>query len=198
MVANTNLKNCFIKKYNLFIYANLAIQHCNAKSNINIICYNMVNVFLLLGSNLGDRLTYLKQAIAGIGEMGIIIKTSSVYETQALGKTTDPDYLNQVLLLETALPPRHILETIWQIEQDMGRERVGKWGSRTIDIDILFYDNKIINEPGLIIPHPELHKRRFTLEPLSEIAPDFIHPLLNASILKLKNTLADCMVVKKL
>jgi len=159
----------------------------------------MFEVFLLLGGNIGDRLLYLQTAVDQLEQkVGKLIKKSSVYETQAWGKTTEPDYLNQVILLETNLAPRDVLKAILEIELALGRKREEKWGSRTMDIDILFYDNDIINEAGLVIPHSELHKRRFTLEPLSEIAPEFVHPLLNKSISQLKNNLEDCLVVKKL
>jgi 2-amino-4-hydroxy-6-hydroxymethyldihydropteridine diphosphokinase len=159
----------------------------------------MFSVFLLLGSNLGDRFDYLEQAIAGIKDkVGVIVQQSAIYETQAWGKTNEPDYLNQVLLVETELSPRQVLEKILQVELDLGRKRDAKWGARTIDIDILFYEDHIINEPGLIIPHPELQNRRFTLEPLSEIAPGWIHPVSKLNMLQLKNNLQDCLVVKKL
>jgi 2-amino-4-hydroxy-6-hydroxymethyldihydropteridine diphosphokinase len=159
----------------------------------------MVNVFLLLGSNLGNRELQLKQAINSIEkQIGAIIKSSSIYETAAWGKTDTPSYLNQVTLLQTALPANAILEKILNIERDLGRVREEKWGSRIIDIDILFYGDMIINEQNLQIPHPELHNRRFTMEPLAEIAPDWIHPVLNKSILAIKNDLVDSLDVKKL
>jgi 2-amino-4-hydroxy-6-hydroxymethyldihydropteridine diphosphokinase len=172
--------------------------HIDKSVNHNI-CYNMFKVFLLLGSNLGDRELYLRTAINSLQQhVGRVSKQSSVYQTQAWGRTTEPDYLNQVILLETNLSPRDVLSKILNIEMELGRRREEKWGSRTMDIDILFYADDIIDEPGLIIPHPELHKRRFTLEPLNEIAPEMMHPLLNRTISKLKNDLEDCLVVKKL
>lgn len=158
----------------------------------------MINVLLLLGSNLGDRQLFLKKAIDLIEhDIAHISKASSIYETQSWGKTDAPDYLNQVILLETSLSARAVLQRILGIEQLLGRRREEKWGSRTIDIDILFYGDSVINEPGLHIPHPELHNRRFTLEPLAEIAPDFKHPVLNKSILAIKNELVDTLIVKK-
>jgi 2-amino-4-hydroxy-6-hydroxymethyldihydropteridine diphosphokinase len=158
----------------------------------------MNNVYLLLGSNLGDRNLFLQKAIQHIAaQVTPVIKQSSIYETQSWGKTDAPDYLNQVILLQTDIPAQIILEKILGIEIMLGRKREEKWGSRTIDIDILFYDDEIINEDNLKIPHPELHKRRFTLEPLSEIAPDFIHPILKENILQLKKGLKDSLVVKK-
>lgn len=159
----------------------------------------MNNVYLLLGSNLGDRELFLQQTVKLIAEqVSPVVKLSSIYETQSWGKTNLPDYLNQVVLLQTNMPARVILEKILAIEIFLGRKREEKWGSRNIDIDILFYGDKIINEADLIIPHPELHKRRFTLEPLNEIAPDFTHISFNKTILQLKNELKDDLIVKKL
>lgn len=159
----------------------------------------MISVFFLLGSNLGDRHLLLKQAIEAIGKaIGPVIRASSIYETQSWGKTDAPDYLNQVILAQTNLSARSILEEVLAIESSLGRHRAEKWGSRTIDIDILFYGEAVIEEPGLSIPHPELHKRRFTLEPLAEIAPEMLHPLLNKRIFEIKNELKDDLIVKKL
>ncbi|TWR29089.1 2-amino-4-hydroxy-6-hydroxymethyldihydropteridine diphosphokinase [Mucilaginibacter pallidiroseus] len=159
----------------------------------------MVNVFVLLGSNLGNRLDYLKQAVKHVGQdIAPVTRLSSIYETQSWGKTDEPDYLNQVIELETALPARDVLEKILAMELAIGRKRFVKWGSRVIDIDILFYGTEIINQPDLVIPHPQLHNRRFTLEPLGELAPNLFHPLLNKSILQLKSELEDNLIVKKL
>jgi 2-amino-4-hydroxy-6-hydroxymethyldihydropteridine diphosphokinase len=159
----------------------------------------MIDVFLLLGSNLGDRKLLLNQAIRHIEhEIAPMLRISSVYETQSWGKTDEPDYLNIVISLQTDMPARTILEKILDIELVMGRERDEKWGSRLIDIDILYYGQAIINETGLHVPHPEMHKRRFTLEPLAEIAPDFIHPIIKKNSLQLKNDLIDNLIVKKL
>jgi len=158
----------------------------------------MTGVYLLLGSNLGDRQLFLKKAIRLISKnIAPVLLRSAVYQTQSWGKADAPDYLNQVISLQTDLPAQTILKKILAIELQLGRLREEKWGSRTIDIDILFYGDAIINETGLHIPHPELHNRRFTLEPLAEIAPDLIHPVLKNNILKLKNELQDNLVVKK-
>jgi 2-amino-4-hydroxy-6-hydroxymethyldihydropteridine diphosphokinase len=158
----------------------------------------MNDVYLLLGSNLGDRLFFIQQAVKLIEEQIVAVtKRSSVYETQSWGKSDAPDYLNQVILLQTAMPARLILENILDIEILLGRKREEKWGSRTIDIDILFYGDMIIDEADLQIPHPELHKRRFTLEPLNEISPNFKHISFKKTILQLKNELKDDLIVKK-
>jgi 2-amino-4-hydroxy-6-hydroxymethyldihydropteridine diphosphokinase len=159
----------------------------------------MYNVYLLLGSNLGDRRSFLRQAIRYIEtEIVPIVKFSSIYETQSWGKTDLPDYLNQVVMLQTAMPAQTILQKILEIEIILGRRREEKWGARTVDIDILFYGDQIINEPGLQVPHPELHNRRFTLEPLNEISPQFKHPVFKKTTSELINALNDNLIVKKI
>jgi len=159
----------------------------------------MNDVYLLLGSNLGDRQLFLQKAIQYIeNEIAPVVKKSSVYETQSWGRADAPDYLNQVIFVQTNMPAQTILKKILDIELILGRKREEKWGSRTIDIDILFYGDAVINEAGLQIPHPELHKRRFTLEPLSEIAPHFVHTNYKKPVLALKNELSDNLIVKKL
>jgi len=159
----------------------------------------MIDVYLLLGSNLGDRELFLHMALRLIeSDIAPVAKASAIYETQSWGKTDEPDYLNQVILVKTGLPAEEVLRRILAIEQEMGRKREEKWGSRTIDIDILLYGDAVINEPDLTVPHPQMHKRRFTLEPLGEIAPDFIHPVLNQKVNDLKNKLNDNLIVKKL
>jgi len=159
----------------------------------------MNNVFLLLGSNLGERQLQLQTAIAKIvEEVGPVLERSALYETQSWGKTDEPDYLNQVVFLKTQLSPKNVLNQILQIETAMGRKRFEKWGSRLIDIDILFYNAEVIKQDGLEIPHPQLQNRKFTLEPLAEIAPALVHPVLNKTMLELKKELTDNLVVKKL
>ncbi len=159
----------------------------------------MVDVYLLLGSNLGNRQLFLQDAARYIEKSaGKILTRSGIYETQSWGKTDVPDYLNQVLLIQTELSPHLLLAELLNIEIMLGRQRLEKWGSRTVDIDILFYGDEIINESNLTIPHPELHNRRFTLEPLAEITPDLWHPILNKTVLLLKNELKDSLAVKKI
>ncbi|WP_214070232.1 2-amino-4-hydroxy-6-hydroxymethyldihydropteridine diphosphokinase [Mucilaginibacter sp. dw_454] len=159
----------------------------------------MNNVFLLLGSNMGDRKEYLQQAVLHISfDVSPDMRISSVYETQSWGKVDEPDYLNMVVEVKTDLSAQTILDKILSIEQVMGRKREEKWGSRTIDIDILYYNNDIIDTPGLSIPHPQLQNRAFTLAPLVELAPNFIHPVLKKTNLQLKKDLKDNLIVKKL
>lgn len=150
----------------------------------------MPTAYLSTGSNMGKRHEMLLKAISLLSaSAGEIVTLSRVVETPAWGKTDQPDFLNQVLVLKTTLPPRELLNTILDIEMQMGRNRIEKWGPRIIDIDILFYDDEIINEDGLQIPHPWMHERRFVLEPLSEIAPDLLHPLLKKNMAELLHEL---------
>lgn len=150
----------------------------------------MVTAFLLLGSNLGDREGYLDKARKQIRQEAVtLLKVSSIYETAAWGTHAQPDFLNQVIVIETKLTAEHLLRTVQQIESSLGRQRSEKWGARTIDIDILFHGDQIIESPELVIPHPAIPRRRFTLIPLAEIIPAFVHPVLNKTIEKL---LVEC------
>ena len=157
------------------------------------------SIFVLLGSNLGDRdrhLNYARQEISRLA--GNIVTRSSIYKTAAWGKTDQPSFLNQAILLETPLTARALLQAVLAIEEKMGRKREEKYGPRIIDIDILFYDSAIISEPGLIIPHPEMQNRRFALEPMQEIAPRLKHPLLKKTISELLKECPDKLEVHKL
>jgi 2-amino-4-hydroxy-6-hydroxymethyldihydropteridine diphosphokinase len=152
----------------------------------------MPKVYLLLGGNLGDRTLYLQQARENInGQVGPLTRSSKVYETAAWGKTDQPNFLNQVLEVQTELTPEKVLQSINSIEQELGRVRHEHWGARVIDIDILFYDNLVQQTQRLTIPHPQLHLRRFTLMPLAEIAPDLVHPVLSKSINQLLQECPD-------
>lgn len=147
-------------------------------------------IFLLLGSNIGDPAGNLETARREIdARIGSIIKSSSVYRTDPWGITNQPAFLNQVLVAGTEADPSIVLETITAIEHAMGRVRLKKWAARIIDIDILFYGDEIIHREDLDIPHKGIPFRRFTLEPLFEIAPDFVHPELKKTIAEL---LAEC------
>ncbi|MCS6823205.1 MAG: 2-amino-4-hydroxy-6-hydroxymethyldihydropteridine diphosphokinase [Cytophagaceae bacterium] len=139
----------------------------------------MNTAYLLLGSNIGDRKKYLSQALNHIeSAVGKIIKTSSVYESTAWGKEEQRAFLNQVVFVQTLLSPEEILNTCLQIESNMGRIRIDKWGERIIDIDILYFNTAVVKSDELMIPHPYIADRKFTLVPLCEIAPDYIHPVL--------------------
>lgn len=133
--------------------------------------------YLLTGSNEGDRYQQLSSAGNLIEKQaGKVVQASSIYETEAWGKEGLPPHLNQALQLETTFAPENLLKILQQIETQLGRVRKEKWGVRKIDIDIIYFENRIINRPELQIPHPFLHLRRFTLVPLAEISPDFQHP----------------------
>ena len=135
-------------------------------------------IFILLGSNLGDKSQNLNSAKKKIeNQIGQILKESSVYETAAWGRQNQPAFLNQVVQLKTLLAPYKLLDELLSIEDAMGRKRIEKWGERLIDLDILYYDDQVIEDENLKIPHPGIPVRRFTLAPLVEIAPDFQHPL---------------------
>ena len=156
-----------------------------------LLSLTMKKVFLGIGTNLGDREACLKSAIECIREsIGSVVCTSSVYETEPWGFSSDDQFLNMTVEVETALKPSGLLGRMLMIEARMGRLRSGKgYSSRLIDLDILLYSNKILNTKSLIIPHPRLHERKFVLVPLCEIAPDFVHPVLKNDI---KTLLRDC------
>ena len=161
----------------------------------------MISAYLLLGTNQGDRVALLCEACDSIiHRAGRIIRSSSVYESAPWGFDSDDWFLNQVLMIETSLPPEALLFTLQQIEEDLGRVRRKTTGyeSRSMDIDILFYGNAVISTSTLIVPHSRLHERRFTLVPLAEIAPDFQHPVLQKSITALLSQCSDKTFVKRL
>lgn len=155
--------------------------------------------YLLIGGNLGDRIVNLTRAARLVEkEIGKIVRMSSIYETASWGITGQPHFLNQVLAVETKLPAQPLLHKILFIENKMGRIRSEKNASRIIDIDILFFNDEVIEKPGITIPHPEIQNRRFALVPMDEIAPDMVHPLLKSSIKELLSTSKDKLEVKLL
>jgi len=139
-------------------------------------------VFLALGTNLGDREANLSKAKDSLTPQVTVRQESSIYVTPPWGYTDQPEFLNQVIEVQTALEPLPLLQTLKQIENEMGRVKTFRNGPRLIDLDILFYGERIIDLEGLQIPHPRLHLRAFVLVPLNELAPDFIHPVLGESV----------------
>lgn len=158
----------------------------------------MKKAYLLIGGNIGDRLSYLKKAIRLIEQQcGNVIISSSIYETAAWGKTDQAAFLNQVLLIETDLKPSSLLETILKIESSLDRKRTEKYDPRTIDIDILYYEGEEIETDQLTIPHPKISERRFVLTPLAEIEPELIDPVHKKTIQKLLDECLDTLEVKR-
>jgi len=156
-------------------------------------------IVLLLGSDMGDREDLLNKACALIeAGIGRITLASSIYESEAWGFSSDTLFLNQVVCLDNAPEPQDLLEKVQQIESQLGRERTGlRYSSRSIDIDILFYDNRVISTERLVIPHPRLHQRSFTLIPLNEILSEMVHPLLNKTVRELLYVCEDDLKVRK-
>jgi 2-amino-4-hydroxy-6-hydroxymethyldihydropteridine diphosphokinase len=158
----------------------------------------MNKTYLLLGSNIGDSQLQLSSAIKNIEQkIGNILRQSNLYSTAAWGDTRQPDFLNQVITVETALTPLETMQTILGIEKEMGRVRTLKNAPRIIDIDILFFNKVVLDEPMLTLPHPEIQNRRFVLIPLNELAPNLHHPVLGLSIHELLEICPDRLNVKK-
>ena len=159
----------------------------------------MHNCFLLLGSNEGNRLEILNRALQAIRhKTGKILLASSVYESEPWGFEADKYFLNLAVQVETKLPAGTMLQKIQEIEKGLGRVRNSKgYASRSIDIDILFFDDDIVDKPNLQIPHPRIHGRRFTLIPLNEICPEKMHPVFGKTISELLTECFDNLVVKR-
>lgn len=159
----------------------------------------MNTVYLLLGSNLGKSRAHLNSAVLAIERYaGRVLASSSFYKTAAWGLANQPDFLNQILIVATDFSPHEILQKILKIEEDLGRVRTIKNAARIIDIDILFFNKEIINTKDLTVPHPEIPNRRFVLEPLAELSPDFIHPVMQKTITQLLAECTDQLNVQKI
>ena len=155
-------------------------------------------VYLSLGSNVGDRRANLRAAIERLGRFGRVVALSSLYETEPVEFTAQAWFLNCAAVLETEKPPRQLLKALLDVERRMGRRRIEKKGPRNIDIDILLFADSIVETKGLTIPHPALHRRRFVLEPLAEIAPDARHPVFKKTVRELHEELPPGQVVRRL
>ena len=144
--------------------------------------------YVALGSNLGDKEANLRKALELLEERGVeIVKTSTFISTEPYGVTDQPQFLNGVCEVRTSLEPLELLHTLLDIEQEMGRVRLRHWGERNIDLDLLLYEDVVIDTPELKLPHPDMQNRDFVLLPLAEIAPELVHPILQKSIEELSN-----------
>jgi len=159
----------------------------------------MEGIFLLLGSNRGDKRAKIEGGLKSIEtRIGNINKRSGIYKTKAWGYKNQDSFLNLVIEITSVKSPKDILDEITEIEKSAGEKKRFKWGPRFLDIDILFYGDEIINDANLIVPHPEIQNRNFTLQPLLEIAPELKHPLLSLTIRELSEVCKDHGSVKRL
>ena len=159
----------------------------------------MHTAYLLMGGNIGNREEYLQQASQLISQLaGRVEKSSSIYETAAWGNTNQSAFLNQAIEINTPLTASELMTTLLLIEEKMGRKRLDKYGPRVIDIDILLFDQEVHATPHVRIPHPELPNRRFALEPLHELAPMLMHPILHQTVRELLTNCEDPLPVTKL
>jgi 2-amino-4-hydroxy-6-hydroxymethyldihydropteridine diphosphokinase len=159
------------------------------KYSTTVNALSMHIIHLALGTNLGNRTGNLRAAIESLPPSVVVQQTSRIYETQPWGVTDQPAFLNMVLQGKTHLSPLELLAYLKNSETKLGRTPTIRWGPRLIDMDILFYDDLVLDAPGLTLPHPHLHGRAFVLVPLMDIAPDHVHPVLGKSI---KDLLAEC------
>lgn len=159
----------------------------------------MSKVLIGVGSNLGDREFLIRKAIEALRDLPrtVVARVSSLYDTDPVGDVEQPAFLNAVVWIETELEPRELLWQMLLIEKRMGRVRTQRWGPRPIDLDLLFYAKRIIEEPDLQVPHPEAERRAFVLIPLSEIDPEFVHPGTGETIRKMLKKLDPNPPVRK-
>jgi len=153
--------------------------------------------YLSLGSNLGDRAAHLRAALAQLETAGRLLAVSALYETQPVEVPDQPWFLNCVAAIETGKTPRELLKFALSIEEAMGRLRLRKKGPRIIDVDVLLFGDRVVEEPGMKIPHPGMHQRRFVLEPLVEIAPEARHPVLGKTARELLAALGATQIVRR-
>lgn len=160
---------------------------------------NFYPLYLSLGGNVGNVVeTFQKAKVLISKNIGKIIIVSGLYKTAAWGLENQPDFLNQVLLVNTKLSPTQVLTQALAIEKELGRVRLQKWGERTLDIDLLFYDDSVLEEEHLIVPHPRISERKFILIPLKEISENLLHPVLKKTVSQLLSECKDELKVEKL
>lgn len=158
----------------------------------------MNRAILLIGGNLGDRTGNLQKAVQLIAETaGEVLQTSALYQTAPWGAVDQPDYLNQGIEIRTSLDALTLLHTLLEIERKIGRIRQEKWGSRVIDIDLIFFNDAVLSLPELKVPHPQMHLRQFVLVPLLEIVPDYVHPVLHKTVRELAAGCPDTLPVNR-
>ena len=159
----------------------------------------MHTVFLALGANVGNKKENMAKAIELLSQKVHIVKKAPIYETKPWGYTEQENFLNTVIMAETDVSPEELLAFVKQIEEKVGRQKRFQNGPREIDIDILFYDDLILNTPNLTIPHALLHVRDFVLQPLADIAPDFVHPILHKTVQQLLERVPEVekVIIKK-
>jgi 2-amino-4-hydroxy-6-hydroxymethyldihydropteridine diphosphokinase len=155
-------------------------------------------VYLSLGSNVGAREACLRDALSRLSATGRVVAVSSFYETEPVEFTSQPWFLNCAVALETEQSPQQLMAMILRIEEEMGRRRLQKKGPRSIDIDILMFDDIVMDSKELTIPHPAMRERRFVLEPLAEIAPNAVHPVFKKTVSELREALPACQAVRKI
>ncbi len=153
--------------------------------------------YIGLGSNVGDKKANCRKALELLASAGRVLKVSSFYTTEPVGHLKQDDFVNAVAEIETELPPEELLAACRKIENELGRRREIRWGPRTIDLDILLYGDRVVNDLALTIPHPLLAARRFVLIPLSEIAPKAVHPIFRKTVTHLLHELRDTHIVVK-
>ncbi len=158
----------------------------------------MANAYIGVGSNQGNRIECCNKAVAALTKFAVIRLVSPLYETEPVGVIDQPDFINCVAEIGTRLGPYELLSKLLDIENELGRKRVSHSDPRAIDLDLLFYEDLVIQDDKLTVPHPRAHLRRFVLEPLCEIAPDLIHPVLGVTVSKLLHDLEDYKRVERL
>jgi len=155
--------------------------------------------YISLGGNIGNTLEIFQNALLAIEKkLGKIIQKSSIYQTAAWGKEDQNDFLNQVILIETSFDAKKLLDSLLTIELLFERKRIERWGPRTLDLDLLSFDNQIVQAVSLTLPHPRIQERKFILVPLAELNPNWVHPMLRKSVSELLDNCADQLKVKGL